>query len=164
MRYRNIKIICLALIFSVMLVPLQLRANELQVDPGTILIQNVPLGKVCTLKELTGREFTIHNKDKITHTYYLSTHQPSKTGDGKWASYRYKEIPEPKWVSFEKKEITVEANKKKKVNLYINIPKKEENYNQRWEVTIEVKSKQIPGNIFVLAVYPRFQIETEEKK
>lgn len=163
MLYRNIKIVLLGLICSVILIPLQLKANELQVDPGTILIQNVPLGKVCTLKELTGRKFTIHNKDTIAHTYYLSTHQPSKIGNGKWSSYRYKEIPEPKWVSFEKNEITIEANEKKKVNLYINIPKEEKNYNQRWEVTIEVKSKPVKNNIFVLAIYPRFQIETEGK-
>lgn len=64
------------ILFVVLLLSSKLYSSELYVDPGTILIQNIPLGKLCTFKELTNIDFTIHNKDTITHTYSLSTHPP----------------------------------------------------------------------------------------
>lgn len=135
----------------------------LRVDPGTLLIQNVPVGKERSLYALTGVNFRIYNDDEIDHTFVISAHKPSMIGNGKWSSYRYKEIPDPNWIKIKEKKVRIEKKNNKKVDIFLNIPNDEANYNQRWEVTIQVKREINPKTIFVLEAYPRFQIETEEK-
>ena len=60
----------------------------------------------------------------------------------------------------------IEGNSARVVELYLNIPKREENYNKGYQAIIEVKSKQRPGEIFVLACQLKmcFSTQAEEKE
>jgi hypothetical protein len=134
----------------------------LSVRPGGLLVQYVPLGVTYDFYKSVRIPLTIHNKDTSPHTYILSTHQPSQVAAKRWVK-GYLEIPEPRWFWFERDEVTVEANSKADVKMYLRIPDDERYYNQHWVVSLGVAGKPASGATIALAIYPRIQIETEAK-
>jgi len=134
----------------------------LTVEPGGLLVQNVPIGVTYDFTKEVGIPLTIYNRDNRPHTYILSTDKPSKVGSRKWLK-GYLEIPNPSWVWPEEKEIRIEANSSGKVNLYMKIPPAEKYYNQHWAVSLGVKGKPEAGQMFALAAHPRMEIETLSK-
>ena len=137
-------------------------AMGLSVRPGGLLVQYVPLGVTYDFYESVRMPLTIHNKDTSPHTYILSTHKPSQVAARRWVK-GYLEIPEPSWCWFGKDEVTVEANSKADVKMYLKIPDEQRYYNQHWVVSLGVAGKPAPGATIALAIYPRIQIETEAK-
>jgi len=142
--------------------PKQRPAMGLSVRPGGLLVQYVPLGVTYDFYESVRMPLTIHNKDISAHTYVLSTHKPSQVAARRWVK-GYLEIPEPSWFWLEKDEVTVEANGKSDVKMYLKIPDEQRYYNQHWVVSLGVAGKPAPGATIALAIYPRIQIETEAK-
>lgn len=134
----------------------------LSVQPGGLLIQYVKLGQTYDLYEKAGIALIIENKDINPHTYILTTAKPSEVGNKKWLK-GYLEMPEPSWFWFEKDEVTVEAQSKKEVKMFLKIPPEDKYYNQHWTVSLGVSGKPEAGQMLALAVYPRYQIETESK-
>ena len=73
----------------------------------------------------------------------------------------YIDIPDTSWTWPEKKEVLVPGNSVEEVELYLNIPDKEEYYNQKYQAVIEVKNKKNrPEEIFVLAYQLRICFST----
>lgn len=134
----------------------------LSVQPGGLLIQYVKLGRTYDFYKESGIALIIENKDGSPHTYKLQVSKPSQAGNKKWLK-GYSEIPDPSWFWFEKDEITVEAQSKKEVKMYLRIPEEERYYNQRWTVLLGISGKPEETRMLALAVYPRYQIETESK-
>lgn len=134
----------------------------LSVQPGGMLIQYVKLGETFDLYEKSGIPLIIENKDTKPHTYKLTTSKPSQVGNRKWLK-GYLEIPDPGWFWFEEDEVTVEPQSKKAVKMFLKFPNEEKYYNQHWTVSLGVAGKPEPGQMLTLAVYPRYQIETESK-
>ncbi len=134
----------------------------LSVQPGGILIQHVKLDETYNFYEKSGIALIVENKDTLPHTYIINTFKPSQVGNKKWLT-GYLEIPEPSWFFFEKNEVTVEPKSKQKVKMYLKVPKEEKYYNQHWTVSLGVTGKPEKGQMLALAVYPRYQIETETK-
>lgn len=134
----------------------------LSVQPGGLLIQYVKLGENYDLHQKSGIALLIENKDAQAHTYILSTSKPSQVGNKKWLK-GYLEVPEPSWFWFEKDEVTVEAQSKKEVKMFLKIPQEEKYYNQHWAVSLGISGKPEAGQMLALAVYPRYQLETEGK-
>lgn len=134
----------------------------LSVQPGGLLIQNVKLGENYDLHQKSGIALIIENKDAQAHTYILTTAKPSQVGNKKWLK-GYLEMPEPSWFWFEKNEVTVEAQSKKEVKMFLKIPEEEKYYNQHWTVSLGISGKPEAGQMLTLAVYPRYQLETESK-
>ena len=134
----------------------------LSVAPGGMMIQNVKLGETYDLYEKTGIALIVENKDKTSHTYMIDTFKPSQVGNKKWLQ-GYSEIPDPGWFWFDNGEITVEAQSKKKVKMFLKIPDEDKYYNQHWTVSLGISGKPEAGKMLSLAVYPRYQIETEDK-
>lgn len=126
------------------------------------MLQKVKLGEEYDIYAKSGVALTIENKDSSPHTYIISTLKPSETGNKKWLK-GYTEIPDPSWFWVENNEVLVEAQSKAEVKMYLKIPVEDKYYNQRWTVSLEVKGKSEPGRALSLAVYPRYQIETESK-
>ena len=137
-------------------------AVGLSVRPGGLLVQGVPLGVTYNFYESVRMPLTIHNKDISPHTYILSTHKPSQVAARRWVK-GYLEIPEPSWFWFEKDEVTVEANGKANVKMYLKLPNEQRYYNQHWVVSLGIRGKPAPGAMIALAIYPRIQIETKAK-
>ena len=134
----------------------------LSIRPGGLLIQYVKLGEAYDLYKKTGIVLIIENKDSRPHTYLLSTSKPSQVGNKKWLK-GYLEIPSPDWFWFEKDEVTVGAESQKEIKMFLKIPKEDKYYNQHWTVSLGVTGKPKKGEVVALAVYPRYQIETESK-
>lgn len=134
----------------------------LSVSPGGMMLQKVKLGEEYDIYGKSGVALTIENKDNSPHTYIIRALKPSETGNKKWLK-GYAEIPDANWFWVEKNEVLVEAQSKEEVKMYLKIPAEDKYYNQRWTVSLEVKGKSEPGRVLSLAVYPRYQIETESK-
>ena len=72
----------------------------------------------------------------------------------------FEEIPDTAWVAFETAEVEVLPEDMKKVKVYMNIPKENENFGQWWMLYIEVKEKPPRGDRFALACYPKIYLAT----
>lgn len=134
----------------------------LSVQPGGMVIQQVKLGEIYDLHQKSGVALLIENRDNQPHSYVLSTAKPSQVGNQKWLT-GYLEIPDPRWFWFETNEVTVAPQSKGQVKMFLKIPDHEKYYNQHWTVSIMVSGKAEKGGMLALAVYPRYQIETESK-
>lgn len=134
----------------------------LSVQPGGLLIQYVKLGQTYDLYEKAGIALLIENKDSQPHTYILTTSKPSQVGNKKWLK-GYLEIPDASWFWFAENEVTVAPQSKKEVKMFLKIPPEDKYYNQHWTVSLGVSGKPEAGQMLALAVYPRYQIETESK-
>ncbi len=134
----------------------------LSVAPGGLMIQNVKPGQTFGLYEKAGVALIIENKDINPHTYIINTFKPSRVGNKKWLK-GYSEIPDPTWFWFENNEITVGPQSKQEVKMYLKIPEEDPYYNQHWSISLGISGKPESGKMLALAVYPRYQIETESK-
>lgn len=131
----------------------------LTVEPGGLLIQKVPVGEVYDLSKETGIVLKIHNRIDSARTYRISAQKPSAAGSGQWTE-GYQEIPDPGILSFDKSDVTIEPQGIGEVRLYLKIPEYLRYYNQHWAVTVAVEGQPAPGELFALAAYPLFEIET----
>ncbi len=124
----------------------------LEVDPGEINIQNVPLGQKAAVSVLGGErmKLRIKNKGAAACSYTIDILRSAQTTAALGAGYL--DIPDISWIFPEVKEIQIPGNSSKDVELYIKIPKKKKYYNKKYQAVIEVKSKKnSPQELFVLA-------------
>jgi hypothetical protein len=135
-------------------------AAGLSIEPGGLLLQDVPLGQARSIAGVSGISFVVHNRDGIAHEYHITVHKPSKTGAGKWTE-GYCEIPDVSWVKPVPDILTIPPDSSASFDITIELPDDAELYNQKWEVTLAVESAPIPGLNVALALYPSIQIETK---
>jgi len=158
----------LLIFFFFLLFVSEAQATGLEVDPGEFNIRNVPLGKKVAVSELGGEgmKLRIKNKSPAVYTYTINILPTLKTVTN--LKKGYTDIPDTSWIWPEKKEVLVPGNSVKEVELYLNIPDKEEYYNQKYQAVIEVKNKKNrPEETFVLACQVRMCFSTyvsEEEK
>jgi len=134
-------------------------AMGLGVDPGEIVVRNIPLGKVVPVSKLTGEKLKIRNKGSKTHTYTISILKTKETTSKLKGGYE--DIPDINWIWPEKNEVQITGNSVREVELYLRIPKRKRYYNKKYQAIIEVKSKKDrPTDLFVLAVQPRICLST----
>ncbi|MCJ7507595.1 MAG: hypothetical protein MUO85_02540, partial [candidate division Zixibacteria bacterium] len=69
-------------------------ATGLGIEPGQILIQNVPPGISYDIFENTGIKLKVINQDIVPHIYSIRSAKPSEIGT--WLK-GYLEIPDPSW-------------------------------------------------------------------
>ena len=146
--------LCLFVLFIVIALaaPGRSFALGLEVDPGEINLKNVPLGKTIAVSALGGEQvkLSIKNKGASACTYSINILPSAQTTAALKESYL--DIPDTSWISPENKEVKVDANSRKTVELYLKIPKKAEYANKNYQAVIEVKSKKNgPEELFVLA-------------
>lgn len=127
-------------------------AAGLQVSPGNIYIDNVPIDERVAVSA-AGREkmkLSINNKGASACTYTINILSIAQTTAV--LKQGYKDIPDTSWIFPETKEVQIPGNSTKAVELYIRIPENPRYYNARYQAVIEVKSKKTsPQEIFVLA-------------
>lgn len=165
MRIRNlkIKIILFGLLTALIIISAKIALSAgINVWPGGMLVQNLPLGEVYDLDKEKEIRLKISNTDDVEHTYTVSSNRPSAIGSE--GAIGYLDIPNPEWLYFEKSEIKVGANSEAETKMYLKVPKEDKYYNQHWVVSVGVEAKPEPGGMFVLACYPRFLIETQSKE
>lgn len=134
-------------------------AAGLTVEPGGLLIQDIPVGEARSVAEASGISFVVHNRDDMRHSYVISANRPSQAGNGAWPQ-GYCEIPDVSWIRPVPDELTIEPGSSGKFDLVIDLPEDARLYNQKWAVTLSVESVPVPGVNVALALYPMLQIET----
>ncbi|MFH1310429.1 MAG: hypothetical protein ABIH85_07115 [Candidatus Omnitrophota bacterium] len=152
-------ILCAGLFFS----SIPADALGLSVDPGEIILREVPLGEKISVVEFAGEKakLLIENKSEKDCTYDIEV--LSVTGVNAHLKRGYKDIPGTSWIKPEKKEVHILAGNTKTVDVYLEIPKDKQYENKNYQAILEVKSrKDNPGDLFVLAVQVRMCISTQK--
>lgn len=151
----------LFLMIIVLAVPSRSFGLGLAVNPNEIHLENVPLGQLVAVSVLGGErmKLSIKNKGASACTFTINILPTSQTTtvlkDG------YGDIPDTSWIQPENKEIRLEGNSSKAVELYLKIPKKKEYYNKKYQALIEVKSKkEHPQELFVVACQVKISFST----
>jgi len=144
------------------IVPHMARGGGLTVEPGGLLLQKVPLNKVYDLHKETGISIKVYNSLDRSVTYRISVRRPSEGGSGRWM-VGYQEIPDPDFLSFDRNEVVIEPQGVGEVNLSLKLPEAPRYYNQHWAVTVAVEGQPATGEVFALAAYLPFEIETESR-
>lgn len=134
----------------------------LETNPGQIDVTGVPLGRRVAVSKLSEQPVYLEIKNKSDVAYYYAinilytsqTTSPLREG--------FVDIPDTSWIIPEEKEVRVEANQTKEVELYINIPNKKAFANKKYQAVIEVKSKKNnPQEVFVLATQLKMLFSTQ---
>ena len=133
-------------------------ALGLSARPGTYLFTNIPIGKRHELSQ----PLRIENRSNKVRTYILYTYKYSEKSGIKRID-GYSDMPDVKWLLFEKDEVEIEANGVSEVKMYSNISDDDAYYNQHWVIGIGIEGRQQKGEAIALAVYPRYFIETESR-
>jgi hypothetical protein len=134
-------------------------AAGLTVEPGGLLIQDIPIGEARSVVEASGISFVVYNRDEIGHSYVVSAHRPSRAGNGAWPS-GYCEIPDASWIRPVPETLTIPPGSSAVFDLEIEVPDDAHLYNQKWAATLSIESVPVPGVNVALALYPCIQIET----
>jgi hypothetical protein len=133
----------------------------LSVEPGWLLIRNVPVGQLYDVDYWTKTRFKVRNSSDKPRCYRLKADKPEKVGVKVLKGYAG--IPDPAWFWFENKEVPTPANGAEETKMFACIPNEEKYCNQKWAVGIDVEGKPEAGEGLALAVSPVFYIETEAR-
>ncbi|MBD3264281.1 MAG: hypothetical protein GF375_04175, partial [Candidatus Omnitrophica bacterium] len=162
----SFSLLVLCLVFSTALAgfaesPGQSKDIGMAVSPGQIWIQNVAPGEAFDVGRDMGVELIIANNSDKKRIYLLSV---NSGGDISAESIKgYLPLPDINWVRLKKQSVEVLPQEKEKVNVFINIPDREEYYNQRWFAKVKVSSKPQKYETLALGITSTFYIETESK-
>lgn len=138
-------------------------AFGLGVNPGKIVLKNIPAGKKVALSKFIENKtkLQIQNESDVAYKYTIEVLPTAKTTAP--VNEGYQDIPDVSWIEPESKEIEVGAKSTKEIDVFLNIPKKYENKN--FQAVIEVKTKKNkPEDVFVLACQVEILISTEADK
>jgi len=126
-------------------------AGFLGLVPGTAVLENVALGKSKTISKIK-----IYNNDDQPHLYKINSIIPS-AGPGKQVivpSPNFSWIPKKKWLRPGKSTLKIGPQEQKEITVDLDIPKKKEFLNQRWEGILFFESEEGLTN------FVRVQIKT----
>ena len=140
------------IIIMVLFLPGAALASGLSVGPDEIYLENVPLGKPVAVSKIASEnmKLSIKNKGASACSYNISILSSGQTTAP--LSAGYVDIPDVSWIYPENKEIRIEGNSTKTVELYLKIPKNKAYDNKRYQAVIDVKSKKNRADeLFVLA-------------
>lgn len=149
---------------AILLVALQAWSGEalsagLSVEPGGILLQDVPVGEARSVVESSGISFVVYNRDNARREYRISVHKPSNAGNGNWPR-GYCEIPDPSWIRTVPEVLIIEPESSASFDVVVEIPDDRSLSNQKWAATLAVVGTPLAGTNVALALYPLLQIET----
>ncbi len=133
----------------------------LSVEPGWLVIQNVPVGQLYDMDCRTKTRFKVYNDSDKPRRFSLKSAKPEKVGVKVLKGYAG--IPDPAWFWFETNVVAVPARGAENINMFLRIPGEEKYCNQKWAVGIDVEGIPESGEGLVLAVSPVFYIETEAR-
>ncbi len=143
--------LCITLIF----------AAGISIRPGTILLQDAPVGDLYDFYERRMQSIKIGPAEKdIAYNLY-----PEKASEGGTKATGFYDFPEPEWFILEKETLEVREGEVGEVRMWLEIPAEDGLYNHHWLLGIPVTPISIPGRGAQIQVgaYLLFRIETEAK-
>lgn len=140
-------LICLIVTLSGILFPSSTLAWSFALSPPEIEIDDLSPGEVVEFN------FTIYNKDNISHVFILNTYNPEETQlrQGRTG------LPEGKWVSFPP-QVEVQADSKLEVPVKVAIPPEQKWADKNWEIWLGVKPED--NNLLLVNYYIRILVST----
>jgi len=147
------------IILVLLVVILSSFAMRMRVVPGTILMQEAPVGETYDFAESRGQSITIGPVERDGS--YLLMAQPASEG-GCQATGFY-DFPNADWFILAADSVYVEQGKATQVPMWLEIPDNEGYYNHHWLLGISVNSSVagLKGNVIQPGVYLLFRFETE---
>ena len=95
----------------------------LSVEPGWLLIRDVPVGQLYDADNVTKTLFKVHNGSDQSRHYSLKADKPEKVGVNVLKGYAG--IPDPDWFWFETNEVATPANGAVEIKMFARIPDEE---------------------------------------
>lgn len=152
---RIVKVVAIGLFASFLL---RCEAKGIKASPAEIILQDVVPGEFYDLYKVAKVKITIYNDDENQQSFKIGCFRSYVVGK---IMKGYTEIPDTKWVSFDRNEISIPANGKSYVNVSLKIPKQDKYYNQNWCCYIGILTR--PESGLSLGLYIRMRIETKER-
>ncbi len=158
------KYVFLGLVILNLLLPVYCLAAGLAVNPGEIVLENVPLGKKVAVSALAGKDLKLNitNKNASSYIYTITILYTDETTTS--LKEGYTDIPDASWIFPENKEVEIEGNGTKAVELYLKIPKNKKYAGKKYQAIIEVKNKPKEGDFFNFAAQPTILFSTKAEK
>ena len=147
---RQSKYFWLIVVLLALLSPSIALAWSFSVSPVEVKIDNLPPGEEAEFN------LTIHNKDNISHTFMLTTHNPEESERRPERA----EFPNSNWVSFPQ-QVTVEANSEAKVRVKVAIPSQQKWAGKDWEIWLSIMPEE--KELLVVNYYIRLLVSTGEE-
>ena len=146
---RQHKYIWFVVALVVSLLPSPVLAWSFSVSPPEVEIDNLSPGQVAEFN------LTIHNKDNISHTFMLTTHNPEESERRPERA----EFPNSTWLSFPH-QVEVQANSEAKAKVKVAIPPQQEWADKDWEVWLSITPED--KDFLVVNYYIRILVSTGE--
>jgi len=147
---RRIKPVVLVAALLAIFLPSSALAQNFGVSPAEVRIDDLSPGEEAEF------EFTIRNKDDISHTFTVTTCNPEESERREGRA----EFPDGSWISFSPQEIEVAANSKGTVKITVAIPSNQEWAGKDWEAWIRVAPESM--DLLVANCYIRFLVSTSK--
>jgi hypothetical protein len=143
-------IITLVVPLSFAALPVCVLAQDFGVSPAEVRVDDLAPGSQ------TQFDFTIRNKDDVSHIFTLSTYNPeeSEMREGRT------EIPDDRWISFCPQEIEVAANSRGTVRATVAVPSNQKWAGKNWEIWIRVAPEST--DLLVANCYIRLLVSTSK--
>ena len=136
--------------------------SGIKITPGTILIQNIPVGKQFDFFDEQGLTIKIYNTDDYPKRYLLS---PNRPGEMNTTVTGYFDIFDPSWFSLDTNSVIVPPKDTAEIGMRVHIPDNPSWYNRHWLVGIDVSEdttgKALPGQAIIMGAYLLYRLETE---
>jgi len=132
------------------LLPSSALAWSFALSPPEVDIDDLSLGETVEFN------FTIYNKDDISHVFILNTYNPEEAQLRQGRT----ELPESKWVSFPP-QVEVQADSKLEVPVKIAIPPEQKWADKNWEIWLGVKPED--NNLLLVNYYIRILVSTSNR-
>jgi hypothetical protein len=140
---------------------LNVHALGMEVDPAEINLKNVPLGEKIAISVSSEEKMklTIQNKGAVAYTYTIDIFPVSETAGS--LKKGYINISDTSWIWPEKREVLIQGDSVKEVELFLKVPDEENYKDKNFQAEIEIKSKKnSPEEVFVVAVRLRMFFST----
>jgi len=147
---RQSKYFWLIVVLLALLWPSIALAQSFSVSPVEVKIDNLPPGEEA---EFT---LTIHNKDNISHTFILTTHNPEESERRLGRA----EFPNSNWVRFPQR-VTVQANSEAEAKVKVAIPSQQKWAGKDWEIWLSIMPEE--KELLVVNYYIRLLVSTGEE-
>ena len=136
--------------------------SGIKVTPGTILVQNIPVGKQFDFFAEQGLTLKIYNTEDYPKRYLLSPNRPSEMNT---TATGYFDILDPSWFSLDTNSVTVPPGETAEIGMRVSIPDNSSWYNRHWLIGIDVSEdttgKTLPGQAIIMGAYLLYRLETE---
>ena len=148
---RQSKYFWLIVALLALLSPSTALAWSFSVSPVEVKIDNLPPGEEAEFN------LTIDNKDNISHTFILTTHNPEESERREGRA----EFPDSSWVSFPQ-QVKVPANSEAKVRVKVAIPSQQKWAGKDWEIWLSITPEE--KEFLVVNYYIRLLVSTGKKE